>query len=116
MNLRTMIAVLATATTGIVLLTAASHAQGTDLNASAATAPKARSDTAHPASAAKRKPDSSAAPSDRVPHHRRGCQRGQGAAWHGSGQRQVTAAFHRNFASQQAAHSNYLRKCFLILR
>jgi hypothetical protein len=62
-NLRTMIAVLATATTGIVLLTAASHAQGTDLNASAATAPKARSDTAHPASAAKRKPDSSAAPS-----------------------------------------------------
>ena len=63
MNLRTMIAVLATATTGIVLLTAASHAQVTDLNASAATAPKARSDTAHPASAAKRKPDSSAAPS-----------------------------------------------------
>ena len=66
MNLRTMIAVLATATTGIVLLTAASHAQGTDLNASAATAPKARSDTAHPASAAKRKPDSSAAPSTHV--------------------------------------------------
>ena len=66
MNLRTMIAVLATATTGIVLLTAASHAQGTDLNASAATAPKARSDTAHPASAAKRKPASSAAPSTQV--------------------------------------------------
>ena len=66
MNLRTMIAVLATATTGIVLLTAASHAQGTDLNASAATAPKARSDTAHQASAAKRKPDSSAAPSTYV--------------------------------------------------
>ena len=66
MNLRTMIAVLATATTGIVLLTAASHAQGTDLNASAATAPKARSDTAPPASAAKRKPDSSAAPSTRT--------------------------------------------------
>ena len=63
MNLRTMIAVLATATTGIVLLTAASHAQGTDLNASAATAPKARSDTTPPAWSAKRKPASAAAPS-----------------------------------------------------
>jgi hypothetical protein len=58
-NRRTMIAALATATTGVALLAAPSHAQMTDLNASAATAPKARSDTAHPASAAKRKPDSS---------------------------------------------------------
>lgn len=66
MNLRTMIAVLATATTGIVLLTAASHAQGTDLNASAATAPKASNDTAPPASAAKRKPATSAAPSTQM--------------------------------------------------
>ena len=63
MNLRTMIAVLATATTGIVLVTADSHAEGTDLNASAATAPKARSDTAPPAWPAGRRPASSAAPS-----------------------------------------------------
>ena len=66
MNRRTMIAALATAATGVALLAAPSHAQMTDLNASAATAPKARSDTAHPASAAKRKPDSSAAPSTHV--------------------------------------------------
>ena len=66
MNRRTMIAALATATTGVALLAAPSHAQMTDLNASAATAPKARSDTAHPASAAKRKPDSSTAPSTHV--------------------------------------------------
>jgi hypothetical protein len=65
-NRRTMIAALATATTGVALLAAPSHAQMTDLNASAATAPKARSDTAHPASAAKRKPASSAAPSTQM--------------------------------------------------
>jgi hypothetical protein len=62
-NLRTMIAVLAAATTGVVLLTVASHAQVTDLNASAATAPKARSDTTPPAWPAERKPASAAAPS-----------------------------------------------------
>jgi hypothetical protein len=62
-NLRTMIEVLAAATTGVVLLTAASHAQMTDLNASATTAPKARSDTTPPAWSAKRKPGSAASPS-----------------------------------------------------
>jgi hypothetical protein len=58
-----MIEFFAAAATGAVLLTAASHAQKTDLNVSAATAPKASSDTTPMAWPAKpRKPASAAAP------------------------------------------------------
>jgi hypothetical protein len=62
MNLRTTIAALAATAMGVALLAAPGHAQ-TDMNASAATAPKASNDTAPPTSAAKRKPATSAAPS-----------------------------------------------------